>query len=205
MLLPMFPLGSVVVPTMVVPLQIFEDRYRQMIRDLMAGDSNFGSVWIEQGAEVGGGDRRSTVGTLVHVQEATELADGNWVMVGVGLQRIRVIEWLVDDPYPRAEVEIWADSYDGTVGASDPRLTNLRAEAIDKWHGLVVAGGHSPSELPELNDSPDVASLQMSALLPLASQDAYRLLASPGPLQRLELLHEFLDGIALVQSMQDSP
>ena len=199
---PMFPLGSVVLPTMVVPLQVFEPRYRTMMEHLMQSDGKFGSVWIERGYEVGGGDDRADVGTLVHVQKATELADGRWMILGVGLQRIRISEWLSDQPYPMAEVQAWPDSYDGTAGLSDPNLQHRFSDAVDKWHGLVRKGGKSLDDLPELSESLDIGSFQLSALLPLASQDGYRLLSAPGPAERIDLLHECLDGIDLVMTMQ---
>lgn len=170
----------------------------------MEGDGKFASVWIERGHEVGGGDERTDVGTLIHVQEATELADGRWMMLGVGLQRISVTNWLEEDPYPRAEVEAWPDSFDGTAGVSDPALSESLHLAVSKWHTAVERGGQSVDDLPELNPSPDIATHQLSALLPLASQDGHRLLRAPGPRERLELLHEFLDGIGLVMSMQES-
>lgn len=198
----MFPLGSVVFPTMVIPLQIFEPRYRTMMEHLMQSDGKFGTVWIERGFEVGGGDERTNVGTLVHVQEATELADGRWMILGLGLQRIRITQWLQDEPYPLAQTDPWPDSFDQTSGQSDPMLQSRFRSAIDKWHSLVIRGGKSVDDLPELNQSLDVGSFQLSALLPLASQDGYRLLCAPGPLERLNLLHEFLDGIELVMAMQ---
>lgn len=204
MVVPVFPLGSVIFPTMVIPLQIFEPRYRVMMSHLMEGDGKFASVWIERGQEVGGGDQRTDVGTLIHVQEATELADGRWMMLGVGLQRISVTTWLDEDPYPRAEIQPWPDSFEGTAGASDPSLIDSLQLAVAKWHAAVEQGGQSVADLPDLNPSPDIATHQLSALLPLASQDGHRLLCAPGPRERLELLHEFLDGIAMVMSMQES-
>ena len=68
----MFPLGTVLLPGGVLPLQVFEPRYRQMVRDLLADDSRppeFGVVMIERGSEVGGGDARSTVGTLAQIAD----------------------------------------------------------------------------------------------------------------------------------------
>ncbi len=204
MAVPIFPLGSVVFPTMIIPLQIFEPRYRVMMEYLMQGDGKFASVWIERGHEVGGRDDRTNVGTLIHVQEATELADGRWMMLGVGLQRVSVTKWLEEDPYPQGELEPWPDSFDGTAGASDPALLESLELAIGKWHSAVERGGQSIADLPELNPAPDIATHQLSALLPLASQDGHRLLCAPGPRERLVLLHEFLDGIELVMSMQES-
>ena len=58
----MFPLSAVLYPHAQIPLHIFEPRYRALTRDCLAGDSRFGVVLIERGAEVGGGDQRMAVG-----------------------------------------------------------------------------------------------------------------------------------------------
>lgn len=57
-MLPMFPLGSVLLPGSPLPLQVFEPRYRAMLDDCLAGDQRFGVVLIERGFEVGGGEQR---------------------------------------------------------------------------------------------------------------------------------------------------
>ena len=61
--LPMFPLSAVLFPHSSMPLHVFEPRYRELMRDCLAGDGRFGIVLIERGSEVGGGDERSTLGT----------------------------------------------------------------------------------------------------------------------------------------------
>ena len=68
--LPMFPLGSVLVPTALLPLHVFEQRYRAMVADVLGGDNEFGVVLIDRGHEVGGGDVRSDIGTIARVVEA---------------------------------------------------------------------------------------------------------------------------------------
>src|SRR3546814_21025825 len=60
--LPMFPLGSAVVPGAGLPLHVFEDRYRALMKDCMAGDREFGVVLIERGSEVGGRSEERRVG-----------------------------------------------------------------------------------------------------------------------------------------------
>ena len=107
--LPMFPLGTVLFPSVFLPLHIFEPRYRRLARQCVDGDQEFGVVLIERGSEVGGGDVRTSVGTVARILEAVELDDGRWVLGTVGTRRIRVREWLSDDPYPRADVEDWHD------------------------------------------------------------------------------------------------
>src|SRR5947207_15568149 len=103
--LPMFPLGAVLFPHLVLPLHVFEPRYRQLTLDCLAGDREFGVVLIERGHEVGGGDERFAQGTVAHILEAAEFEDGRWALVTVGTRRIRVREWLPDDPYPQALVQ----------------------------------------------------------------------------------------------------
>src|SRR4051812_43593478 len=87
--LPMFPLNAVVFPGMALPLHVFEPRYRALTRHCLDTDRRFGSVLIERGSEVGGGDVRFDVGTCVRIVEADELPDGRWVLVAVGVERLR--------------------------------------------------------------------------------------------------------------------
>src|SRR5688572_25865098 len=105
----MFPLGSVLVPGMVLPLHVFEARYRALVRDCVAGDGEFGVVLIERGSEVGGGDVRTDVGTVARIVQADEMPDGRFALGAVGVRRVRVQRWLDDDPYPRAELADWPD------------------------------------------------------------------------------------------------
>ena len=103
--LPMFPLGTSYLPGDVVVLNVFEDRYRELVRDVMGSDKLFGTVLIEQGSEVGGNDRRFTHGVLVLLQSATEI-DGIIRLAGTATNIICVDQWLEDAPYPRAEFSI---------------------------------------------------------------------------------------------------
>ena len=116
-ILPMFPLGTVLFPYGLLPLHVFEPRYRVMIRHVMDGDHEFGVVLIERGSEVGGGDVRFDTGTIARVVQAAELPDGGYALATVGMSRVRVTRWLPDDPYPHAEVVALAD--EPAHGAAD--------------------------------------------------------------------------------------
>ena len=98
---------------MVLPLHVFEPRYRKLMTELMAEEDparrEFGVPLIERGSEVGGGDDRSSIGTVARVMEAEEFDDGRWGLVAVGVRRFRVVSWLPDDPYPLADVDDWPD------------------------------------------------------------------------------------------------
>jgi len=81
----MFPLGMVLFPGQILPLHVFEPRYRAMVQDCLAGDQHFGVVLIERGSEVGGQDVRTDVGTRARILESEELPDGRWVLATVGV------------------------------------------------------------------------------------------------------------------------
>ena len=88
--LPMFPLGTVLLPSVYLPLHVFEPRYRELVQVCLDGNQEFGVVLIERGSEVGGGDQRVDVGTVAQIVEATRMPDGRWALGAVGTRRIRV-------------------------------------------------------------------------------------------------------------------
>ena len=189
--LPLFPLGTVLVPGGAIPLHVFEPRYRAMVQDCLAGDRRFGVVLIERGSEVGGGDVRSDVGTVATIVEATETPDGRYGLVAVGVERIRIVEWLPDDPSPRADVEVWDDPPpgDGFVDAVDAAVALLRRVVALK--GEV---GDPVAAVPnELSADPLLAAYQACWLAPVPMFDKHRLLVAETPEARLALLVRLLD------------
>ena len=188
--LPMFPLGSVLFPSVFLPLHVFEPRYRVLARHCMDGDQEFGVVLIERGSEVGGDDVRTSVGTVAHIVEAAELDDGRWVLGTIGTRRIRVREWLPDDPYPRADVEEWDDASPTTetldaysvVLSRLRRVLALKAELAEPAVDATI----------ELSDDPALGSFQVAAVAPLGPADQQRLLQADGPDERLRLLDSLL-------------
>jgi len=117
--MPMFPLGSVLFPGAVLPLQVFEPRYRSLVVDVSDSDGRFGVVLIDRGHAVGGGDTRCDIGTVAEIVRIGEAEDERILIVTVGRERIRVSKWLDDDPYPQADVEPGGrDKAEGTNQAS---------------------------------------------------------------------------------------
>ena len=189
-LLPMFPLGTVLFPSIFLPLHIFEPRYRELVRYCLDGESEFGVVLIERGSEVGGNDVRTDIGTIARILEAAELDDGRWVLGTVGTRRIRVREWLPDDPYPRADVEEWEDATAGAhaveryaaVVARLRRVLALKSELAEPAADATI----------ELSDDPGLGSFQVGAVAPLGPADQQRVLSADGPDERLQLLEVLL-------------
>ena len=132
---PMFPLGSVLLPGAPLGLSVFEPRYLVMIEQCLAGDARFGVVLIERGSEVGGGDVRCQTGTMASIVRAAPIEEGRWRVLAVGEERVRVVEWLPDDPFPRAEIEVLGDGSPPSrqvvtgLGAALHRLLDARSRA----------------------------------------------------------------------------
>lgn len=200
MALPMFPLGTVLLPGGVLPLQVFEPRYVAMVGDLLSGTPEFGVVLIERGSEVGGGDVRTDVGCLARVVAAQEVAPRRWQLISVGVRRLRVERWLDDDPYPRADVVDWDDPVDGEV-PSPERFAALVASARELLE-LAESAGYSVPELSEaFADDPRLGTYELAGPLPLGPLDRQRLLCTEGAAARADLLEELIaDARVLVEA-----
>lgn len=194
--LPMFPLGSVLFPSMILPLRIFEPRYQTMVRRCLDGDRRFGVAMIDRGSEVGGGDVRSMIGCVSTILQEEEQDDGQWFLVCVGTGRVRIHEWLDDDPHPVARVSMWADD-----DPTDELLQQVRALEAPFRTVLALATELDEWSVPltiELSEDPILASYQMSAVSPFGSFDRQQLLAAETAAARVDLLGELFADADLV-------
>lgn len=190
----MFPLGTVVFPHAVLPLHVFEPRYRAMMRDVLAGDQEFGVVLIERGSEVGGGDVRFAVGTMAHIVQASELPDGRYALAAVGVHRFRVERWLPDDPYPRAEIV----ALDEPPVASDARaMVGPVVRSLQKVFELAARlQGLTETPTPDISPDPEQAAYEIAALASLGPLDAQGVLELPDTATRLRALGDLLSDAA---------
>jgi uncharacterized protein len=178
----MFPLGTVLFPSLYLPLHVFEPRYQALVRDCLEGDHQFGVVLIERGSEVGGGELRTGVGTAAQIIEAAEMDGGRWALGTVGVRRIRVEEWLDDAPYPRAMVQDWPDE----LAATDEQLSEVVGQLRRVLAMAAELGDRVAAATLELADDIELASFQMAAMAPLGPADQQRLLATGSTVARLE-------------------
>jgi len=181
----MFPLSTVVFPHAELPLHVFEPRYQALIADALAGEGCFGTVLISAGSEVGGGDRRCDVGTLLRIEAILPLEDGRSMMLTRGVERFRVLEWLDDDPYPRARIEPFH-----SVERPSRELLSQAAAAVRRVRMLLSElddGPCSPIAV-DLCDNLEIDGWMVCALAPLGLFDLQRILEEPESAPRLERL-----------------
>ena len=120
----LFPLQSVLFPGMRMPLHIFEDRYKTMVRECIEEDAPFGVVLIRSGAEVGTGAVPFDVGTTARILQVEYLDEGRMNLFTVGERRFRIIAVNTTSPYLRAEVELLEQR-----NGAEPVPPELRARA----------------------------------------------------------------------------
>jgi Lon protease-like protein len=193
----MFPLGSVLLPGGVLPLHVFEPRYRQMVIDCLQADGTpeFGQALITHGREAGGGDERAMIATVAQMIQVEALDEERYAIVAVGVRRIRVNAWLPDDPYPLADVDDFPDVDPDPPGlALDVAATHARVRAA---LSMAMELGDVDVDLDEteIADDPLVATYHLASLAPIGPADRFRLLAADGPKQRLDVLDEVLDDV----------
>lgn len=202
----MFPLERAMLPGEGLPLRIFEPRYSAMVVDcLTMDDPAFGVVLIAAGREVGGGDSRSDVGALAHITEVADFGDGRYRLNCVMAERIRVLEWQPDDPYPRAAIELWPDEPGEPVAADAIRDVEDRMitlfERIARARGAEVSG----RDIVAGADAAPDAAMWLYALttrLPMGEADRYSVLAAPTVAARLAALHEAVESVTALVEFQ---
>lgn len=123
--LPLFPLHTVLFPGQVLPLHIFEPRYRKMINQCIDKSWPFGVVLIQDGEEVGGPTVPHPVGTTARVTQVERLDDGRLNIVSVGEMRFRIVQFdQAQEGFLRAQVVLWPWS------PSDARLSGSLANHV---------------------------------------------------------------------------
>jgi len=185
--LPLFPLGTVLYPGLLLPLNIFEERYRELVRDLLDGPEprRFGVIAIRKGRETGvdGISALYQIGCTATVREVAEQDDGRYHLLTVGTQRFRLASLDKSRPYLQGEVDLLEEE----VG--DEAAAGLAVHAVQRgFHGYVEALASRESvevTVPELPDEPLLLSYLVAASMILDLPVRQDLLAEPDAERRL--------------------
>ena len=185
--MPLFPLGTVLYPGLVLPLHIFEERYRQLVRDLLARPEPrcFGVVAIRKGRETGidGVAALHQIGCTATLHEVTPFEDGRYQLVTVGTQRFRLLALDQSLPYLQGEIDLLAEE------TGDEAAAALAARAVQQAFGeyLAVLAAHQGTQLtvPELAGEPVLLSYLVAATMIVDLTARQLLLAEPDAAARL--------------------
>ena len=189
--LPLFPLNTVLFPGAALPLQIFEDRYKEMLQDCMAADSRFGAVLIKEGVEVGGPAVPHTTGTMAEIVQVSDEQRGRFLVSCVGRQRFHIKSISDELPYLSGSVELLAEEADQGV---TPELTAAVREAVAAYLALISGlGGGWVRDIP-VPTEPVSLSYLAAAALQVDTAQKQTLLEEPTASSRLRstlsLLHQ---------------
>jgi Lon protease-like protein len=193
-MLPLFPLGAVLYPGMLLPLHIFEERYRQLVMDLLAGAElrRFGVVAIRKGRETGidGVDSLYEVGCTATLRRVDRRDDGRFDIVTVGTQRFRLLRLDQTRPYLQGEVEMLTEEPTDPAAAG-PAVRVIQAafreylDALTEWGGATI-------RLEELPDEPELLSFIVAAAMVIDLPERQAMLAESDTLRRLAMQRALL-------------
>ena len=189
--IPMFPLNLVLFPGQILPLHIFEDRYRLMVKEIIDKDREFGVVLIERGSEVGGGDTRKNIGTLAQIIDYEKSNDGRWFLLTQGTKRIEATRWIEDLPYPRAEVSLFTEEQSISIDSEEWLATVSHMRRVLAI--LAELGDDVAPISTNISEDPFLCLFEMSSILPLTPLDAQQLLEIDSFSKRYSLLKKFLE------------
>jgi uncharacterized protein len=189
--LPLFPLSTVLVPGLVLPLRIFEPRYRVLVKALLelpeGAQRQFGVIAIRSGREVGADGVRAlyAVGCTAELREVTPYSDGRFDLVTVGETRFRLrgLDEGAGTPYHTGVVDFLPERDGEEDLATLTRRVTLRFADYREQLGV------EPTELPE---QPQVVSYLVAAAVVLDLPERQSLLEQPTTADRLRAELEFL-------------
>lgn len=196
--LPLFPLGTVLMPGAALPLHIFEPRYRQLTVDLINGalpDKEFGVVAVREGhsPDRSGAAGMHAVGCTATLLDARRLPDGRYDIVTRGARRFRLLELTPSGaPYLCGTVEYLPDAVPGDD--PDPRLVAMLERSARDAHGAYCRTAWRSGDWSEPADDTPTGELAHllagDCLLPLA--DRQELLEQTSPVQRLREIRRLM-------------
>lgn len=191
--LPIFPLPVILMPGEIIPLHIFEPRYRKMLEDIQAGNNLFGLSYYETPEAESAKPPAGHLGCVAEIREVQQLAEGRSNIVVIGVIRYLLENYReADEPYLVGEVSYFEDNEEADtarLSALAEEVTGLFTRVANAAHR--ISGERAP--LPELPDiSPQELSFLISAAFNFENEMKYELLETRSTIERLERLRVVL-------------
>lgn len=189
--LPLFPLSTVLFPYATVQLHVFEDRYRQLVRDCLEFDTSFGIVLIRAGSEVGGDPDPYMVGTTVRINRIHTYDDGRMDIQVQGERRFRIRK--IDDtkPYLVGFVEPVVELEMEDSPRADALVMKAR-EDFELWIQRLISRNEFNVQV-KFPDDRVALSFAIANLLPIENLEKQRLLETTDTLERIQGLIPILE------------
>ena len=185
---PLFPLGIVLLPTEIVPLHIFEERYKLMIGECVEAESDFGIVWLAD-------DGLKEIGCTARVAEVLErLPDGRMNILAQGGRPFRLLRKIDDMPYPAGDVEMLEDLDEGDEA--------LAGEAREAYADLVE---RVTDNRPGVDELDGLTAYGMAATIELAAAPKQALLEERSEDRRLKTVGDlFATALRRIDSAEEA-
>ena len=188
--MPLFPLNTVLFPGMVLPLHIFEPRYRLMIGRCIQDNKPFGVVLIREGQEVGGPAEPYEIGTTAYITHAERQPDGRINIHTVGYQRFRIQQIEQREPYLIGLIEDFPVETAEAEHVSE--LVQSIQPLLSKYLVALIEAADMNVSLEEIPDDGLALAYFIAITLPLPMEEKQKILASPGLLGMLTLEQSML-------------
>src|SRR5580704_16183538 len=185
--LPLFPLGSVLYPGLVLPLHIFEDRYRQLVADLLDGPEpqEFVVIAIRHGRETGvdGVSALYETGCTAVLRQVARYEDGRYDLITVGARRFALQGLGAQAPYFSGDVEFLPDEPgdEAEAGLAVPAVQRAFRSYLD----VLAERGGAQINVPDLPDEPVLLSYLVAAAMVADVPVKQELLEAPDAHRRL--------------------
>jgi len=191
--IPIFPLNTVLFPGALMPLRIFEPRYRQMLERCMAGNRRFGIALIKSGNEVGAFATPYELGTVARIERVDEESQGSIPIIVRGVERFRTISLDHSLPYLVADVTLLEEVVDETADSA----ASHALEEVDRYIRLLLTVRGEWHPKPELPSDPlELLNFAGNVLLGLSVETRQRILETEPVSNRLKLASEALSEAA---------
>jgi uncharacterized protein len=182
----LFPLNTVLFPGMILPLRIFEERYKAMLKMCIAEAKPFGVILLKSGRAEGPlTDDIYSIGTTAQITQVNALADDTYNILTLGVNRFRLLKIYQTHPYITAMVEDYPHANGNSPEAIKGSMRLLRL--IEKYLEIFRKIGKLPFRIDQVPHDPITLAFLTAIMLPVSNEDKQLLLSV---VDIPDLLHE---------------
>lgn len=188
--LPLFPLPVVLFPGALLPLHIFEERYKLMIKHCMDSDKLFGVTYL--GEKESWPPQLNRIGSIAQIMVVVPLEEGRMNILTVGGKRYRPVRYIDKEPYLRAEVELFGDDPEDSDASS---LMQEVKQLYERAATAIKEVNEEQTPITDLPDNPEEFSFVIASTLQIELEKKLTLLELRSTAMRLKKIRQFLKNV----------